>query len=493
MTNNFNEAKALFEKGVEELNQNRLESAKLYFLKSLNLLPGRSSTISNLIKIYFLSNDANGLEIFLLKKENINNSKELIIGRSILFYLKDKLSESYETLKSINLTKNDLLYYEVNLLMAMIMVDKQDFINAISIFRKLLKENKNDWVIYNNIGKYFTTVGKAQLAKKFYQKSFKLNKSDNLVAHNLATSMIKLSEFKDGFKLYESRRFLKLNNKDKFYKYNLPSSLVNFKDKSIVIFEEQGIGDVFQFTRFIKLLTKYSKDISFYVRKNLIPFYQNIVWDVKVLNITEITKSESDYYIPIMSLPNFFDLETDKIPFEEINLKKNFIPNDKLFDQKKLNIGFSYQGNPNYKNDNYRSISAKYFLKYLKDKTINFFQISQLSIFKEDYLTMLSCNNIKRLDEIPFDLLYGYLKKLDLIFTTDTSIAHYCGILNIPAYLLLNYNSHWNWLEDTYKSQWYPSITIIKQKKLNDWTAVIDIMDQIIENKKIKLTHNIFF
>ena len=76
------------------------------------------------------------------------------------------------------------------------------------------------------------------------------------------------------------------------------------------------------------------------------------------------------------------------------------------------------------------------------------------------------------------------LNKFDLVVSSDTSIIHLAGILDIKCILLLNYNSDWRWFSDTKKTIWYPSITIIKQKKINNWDNVFEELDQILQEKK---------
>ena len=77
------------------------------------------------------------------------------------------------------------------------------------------------------------------------------------------------------------------------------------------------------------------------------------------------------------------------------------------------------------------------------------------------------------------------LNQFDLVVSTDTSIIHLAGILNIKSFLLLNYNSDWRWFLDTKKTIWYPSVTIIKQKKINCWDNVLSEFEQILKNTKI--------
>ena len=64
------------------------------------------------------------------------------------------------------------------------------------------------------------------------------------------------------------------------------------------------------------------------------------------------------------------------------------------------------------------------------------------------------------------------MSQLDLVISSDTSIIHLAGILNVKSILLLNFNSDWRWFNDTKKTIWYPSVHIIKQKNFDSWENV---------------------
>ena len=74
------------------------------------------------------------------------------------------------------------------------------------------------------------------------------------------------------------------------------------------------------------------------------------------------------------------------------------------------------------------------------------------------------------------------MNSLDLVISSDTSIIHLAGILNINSVLLLNYNSDWRWFDDSKSTIWYPSIKILKQNKFDDWTNVFVELKEILKN-----------
>ena len=69
------------------------------------------------------------------------------------------------------------------------------------------------------------------------------------------------------------------------------------------------------------------------------------------------------------------------------------------------------------------------------------------------------------------------MSEFDLVISSDTSIIHLAGILDVKSILLLNYNSDWRWFNDTKSTIWYPSVEIIKQKKFDSWDSVFEELE----------------
>ena len=113
-------------------------------------------------------------------------------------------------------------------------------------------------------------------------------------------------------------------------------------------------------------------------------------------------------------------------------------------------------------------------------KVLSFSSIIDVSnkfIFPINSLTNLFDQGNNSLYEIS-----NLMNSLDLVISSDTSIIHLAGILNINSVLLLNYNSDWRWFDDSKSTIWYPSIKILKQNKFDDWTNVFVELKEILKN-----------
>ena len=56
------------------------------------------------------------------------------------------------------------------------------------------------------------------------------------------------------------------------------------------------------------------------------------------------------------------------------------------------------------------------------------------------------------------------ISNLDLIITSDTSIAHLAGALGKKTFLAIQKHAEWRWFEKRSDSPWYSNMKIFRQK-----------------------------
>src|SRR5262249_12086821 len=66
------------------------------------------------------------------------------------------------------------------------------------------------------------------------------------------------------------------------------------------------------------------------------------------------------------------------------------------------------------------------------------------------------------------------MMNLDLVITSDTSVAHLAGALGVPVWVALPFVPDWRWLLDRSDSPWYPTMRLFRQQKLGDWKSVFE-------------------
>jgi tetratricopeptide (TPR) repeat protein len=66
------------------------------------------------------------------------------------------------------------------------------------------------------------------------------------------------------------------------------------------------------------------------------------------------------------------------------------------------------------------------------------------------------------------------VRRMDLVITVDTSMAHLAGALGVPTFVLMPYTSWgWRWFPGRDDSPWYPRTRLFWQDSPGDWTPVL--------------------
>src|SRR5262249_25943817 len=58
---------------------------------------------------------------------------------------------------------------------------------------------------------------------------------------------------------------------------------------------------------------------------------------------------------------------------------------------------------------------------------------------------------------------------LDLVVSSDTAVPHLAGALGVPVWVALSLVADWRWLLGRDDVPWYPSMRLVRQRRLGDW------------------------
>ena len=479
---NFINAKFHFEQGINFFQKEKYSEAENEFLKSLDIVPNRFSTISNLIKIFIKTNQPQKLKKIISINQNYYEEDDFKYGVAYSKYFDGKYKDSLEICK--NLEQKKELKSSIQDLIALNFKKEKNYLNFLKIYKKRLSQNKKNFMIYFNIGCLFLELGRINQAYHYFKKSENLNPKDKRTLWNLSLCLLTQGDLKKGFDLYEHRWEKENAAQKKFVDIPKLKEISNIKDKKILVWDEQGLGDAVHFIRFVIDLSKFSSQITLVVDSKLKDIFECFSNQIKITDYKNLVIENFDYQIPICSIPKLLNIsKKQEINFYEIRLKEKNLY-DENFKSDKINIGLTWSGNPNYPMDEFRSINFSHFKDLLDLDFINFYKLSQSSKFDDekkfkDFLNFFDYGN-KSLLEISY-----LMKKLDLVISTDTSIIHLAGSLKVKSILLLNYNSEWRWFNDDKKTIWYPTVEIIKQTQFNSWENVFKtLLKRVNELKK---------
>ena len=75
------------------------------------------------------------------------------------------------------------------------------------------------------------------------------------------------------------------------------------------------------------------------------------------------------------------------------------------------------------------------------------------------------------------------MMNLDLVITSDTSVAHLAGALGVPVWVALPFVPDWRWMLERSDSPWYPTMRLFRQKMRGDWAGVFQEIEAVLQEK----------
>ena len=471
MTDNLETAKNLFLASLEFQQNGDLVRAIKSLEEAHDLYPSRESIINNLIILYFSTDNTERLSNLLHKLENVGNVKHKQLGHLYLEFL------NYNFQNCINLSHTFLatnLGLEIQIIDILIKAYFRvgDISNMLTYSRKYLKNKSN----YNQklfaVGNAMLCLSKPRAAKWYIEKSLKLNFDRNF-ALDLGFCYLQLKDFKNGFNFLE-KRFKGYHSKIQLFKETPQlENLNNIQQKKIVVWYEQGIGDTLQFARYIKLLKEYQPNITFVIQEKLLDLFKEFDAEINIVSYNDVKNEKFDFQTSLLNLIPLLNSGYEEIPYEKLQFSFTLTNSSNKF-----KVGFAHSGNPEYSRDLYRSIQSNTFEELFNLPNIEFFKLnSKFENYIEKYENIFDYGHLSIFE------IAQKLSGFDLVITTDTFLVHLCGSLNVKCILILNYNSDWRWFDDSKHTKWYPSVRIIKQKKILKWEPIIKTLMRFLKKK----------
>jgi len=131
-------------------------------------------------------------------------------------------------------------------------------------------------------------------------------------------------------------------------------------------------------------------------------------------------------------------------------------------------------GNPRYKADRRRSTQLKTFWPLLKTAGVTWISLqkgaaaAQLKDVPDELAILDGAGGDRDLADTA-----ALIDTLDLVITTDTSIAHLAGAMGKPVWIVLAHLPDWRWMEMRETSPWYPTARLFRQESPGDWGGVV--------------------
>ena len=330
-----------------------------------------------------------------------------------------------------------------------------------------------------NKGKALAAVERYAEAGELYEAALALNPNYEEAKWHLSWVRLVLGDFAEGWKFFESRWTVAELGNIRCYG-QLPQWLgqESIADKSLLLYNEQGLGDTLQFCRYVPILTAMGARVSLAVQAPLVSLLKD-QWTGVAIAESFGDVSGFDLATPLMSLPLALGTTLGTIPAEVPYI--HVPPLADTDSHERPRIGLVWSGSTLHKNDKNRSMPLE-TLAGLFELPAQWICL-QPEIRETDscWLSEHSGVRLERLALKDFVDTAEIISGLDLVVTVDTSVAHLAGALGKLVWILLPTGCDYRWLQKREDSPWYPTARLFRQKVRGDWRGVIGCVKERLE------------
>lgn len=242
--------------------------------------------------------------------------------------------------------------------------------------------------------------------------------------------------------------------------------------QSILLYSEQGLGDVIQFARYAPLAARRGAEVVLCCPPPMACLLRRLP-DVARVVPNDQDCPRTDWACSLVDLPRVWGTDLDTIPGDCPYLPMHARPRPLLPPARQFRVGVVWAGNATHKMDLQRSCRLDDFAPLLELPGTEFvsFQVGPRAgdLRESGWRALVS----ELPDEaIPFEATADALAEVDLVITVDTAMAHLAGAVGRPVWTLLSFAHDWRWMLGRSDTPWYPTMRLFRQPAPNDWAGV---------------------
>ncbi|MGA8043109.1 MAG: tetratricopeptide repeat protein [Terracidiphilus sp.] len=351
---------------------------------------------------------------------------------------------------------------------------------AVEVFRQA--EELGSCAAASNRGNTLMDMGRMEEALHAHELAVQRDPQSAGARYNLALTQLRLGNWAQGWAGYEARwHFREVHSTAPVFRCPRWQG-EPLAGRRILLYAEQGLGDAIQFCRYAAMVATRGGEVILQVHEPL----QRLMHSLAIVRTGQATVARLgeepppfDLECPLMSLPAIFGTTVETVPWPGPYLGADAALATGKWAQTSdgtsdLRVGLAWAGNPRYKADTFRSMQLRTLVPLLRVPGVQWISLQkgnaalQLRELPED----LRVWDASSLDRDLADAA-ALIATLDLVITTDTSIAHLAGAMGRPVWILLPHLSDWRWMQDVETTPWYPTARLFRQTAPLDWAGVV--------------------
>ena len=248
--------------------------------------------------------------------------------------------------------------------------------------------------------------------------------------------------------------------------------------KTILIYTEQGLGDIMLFARYLPFVVARGGTVVVATHPPMQPLLDGIA-GITVVAIPDALP-QFDVQCPLLTLPRIFATQIDtipsKVPYLHSDPGKAATWRRRIgAGARKARVGIVWAGNPATQRDRFRSPGLASMAPIFDVAGVQFV-VLQVGPGRQDLDSTPLPEHVIDLGEELTDLAdtAAVMAGLDLIISSCTGPLHLAGALGRPAWGVIPFAPYFPWLLDRSDAAWYPTMRLYRQDGPGaDWAGVI--------------------
>jgi len=370
-------------------------------------------------------------------------------------------------------------YTEVYNNLEIALKERDQFAEAITCFEQALQREPDFAEAYYNLANSLRDEGRCKEALERYNQALRFRAGYPEALWNRALTLLLSGNFTEGWEQYRlhPRAVLKIPTED--HRSGKPRwDGTPFEGKTLLVHDEQGLGDNIQFVRYMPMVKARGGKVIFETLKPLMTLLDGFpgVDELVEYRPNEQCSVEFDVYSSLFDMPNLFGTIQETVPSDIPYIHAD--PAKAQYWRAKLagpgfKVGIVWAGSPTHGHDRYRSCKLACFAPLTQIESVRLYALQKGEA-------------IKQIDElagtIPIERISGEfedlsdtaaaIENLDLIISVDTSVLHLAGAMGKTAWGLLAFSPEWRWMLHRQDSPWYPTMRLFRQQERTGWPPV---------------------
>ncbi|MDR3515503.1 MAG: tetratricopeptide repeat-containing glycosyltransferase family protein [Azospirillaceae bacterium] len=354
---------------------------------------------------------------------------------------------------------------------------------AVHHYRLAITARPHYPLAFSNLGNALRELRLFDPAVAAYRTALNQDPHAATIHLNYAMLLLLRGEFREGWAEYEWRWQIPRFQLQRLATAQPAWSGEPLAGRTILLYGEQGYGDVLQFARFVPQVAALGGRVVLRVWNPLVRLLRTVPGVADVISAAG-DLPRFDYHLPLMSLPHVFGTDPAHIPASVpyVTAAPDAVAawRRRLAAVPGLKIGLVWAGDPRrndhaaHRIDNRRSLHLADFAPLADIPGLALISLQKGEPAAQTQNPPAGLHLFDWMEEIEdFADTAALIDTLDLVISVDTAVAHLAGALGKPVWILSRFDGCWRWLHNRADSPWYPTARLFRQQQRGDWAPVL--------------------